>query len=629
MVAPVYKGRKNGTSISLYLLNLRLKFQPDETAMHLKLLTGLLLLTISSGIIPAKAAPVQSFSNALQTDSLAEISFAEGDMRKSISLWLEAAEIADRYARTEEDSLSYSGFLQSLGVCYRRISMMDSTLHYYNRAWDIIRYKNSPHAVSEKTRLLTGMAILLTFMGRDKESMEYAERAMEMAEGCSDMEMVMYAATNAGGIYARNGYFDKGSKALHTALAKAGESGLPDKQLSALTIMTSMFNIAGERDSTDFYMARAEKLADRLPPESVAVLGFLETQAAVLRNMGCYAESNAIYSRLMSASGQNSSVGKDAGYLTMARNYADMKQFGNAMAYYAKAYPPIATLHNEDIPAQVSEWSAKYGAAEKELEISRLSEEAMRNKAELRGWIIIALVLAVALAGGIVAVILRRRHLRKEEELRLARTYIEGLEKERARVARDLHDGVCNDLLGIGMLVSAMGNSTSAPKNEILSMLESLRSEVRTISHDMMPPSFNLSDIEEVMEMYVRRFRSQTAAEIDFRAILKGSAQWQQVPERIAYEVYRIFQEQMANIIKHSGAGRIEAGLELSDNSLSLTVRHDGKAFSGNRRESGDGIGLSVMSERAKAIGAAISDTEEDGTHVFRLEVPVSISDPE
>ncbi len=595
--------------------------------MRTILLTCFLFLIITPGVIPAKAASAQDFSNALQIDSLAEISFAEGDMRKSISLWLEAAEIADRYASTEEDSLFYSGFLQSLGVCYRRISMMDSTLHYYNRAWDIIRYKNSPHAVSEKTRLLTSMAILLTFMGRDDESMEYAERAMEMAEGCSDMEMVMYAATNAGGIYARNGYFDKGSKALHTALAKAEESGLPDKQLSALTIMTSMFNIAGEPDSVNYYMARAEKLADRLPPESVAVFGFLETQGAVLRNMGRYAESNAIYSRLMSASGQNSSVGKDAGYLTMARNYADMKQFGNAIDYYEKAYEAIDSIYNEDITAQVSEWSAKYGAAEKELEISRLSEEAMRNKAELRGWIIIALVLAVALAGGVMAVTLRRRHLKKEEELRLARTYIEGLEKERSRIARDLHDGVCNDLLGIGMLVSSMGDSTSAPKDEILSMLEGLRSEVRTISHDMMPPSFNLSDIEEVMEMYVRRFRSQTAAGIDFRAILTGTVQWQQVPERIAYEVYRIFQEQMANIIKHSGASRIDAGLELSDNSLSLTVRYDGKAFSRNSR--GDGIGLSVMSERAKAIGAAISDTEEDGAHVFRLDVPVSVSEQE
>ena len=108
-----------------------------------RLLTGLLLLTLTAGCLSLKAEPVRDFQYALQIDSLAEISFAEGDMRGCISLWLEAAEIADRYAASEQDSLTYSGFLQSLGVCYRRISMMDSTLYYYNRAWDIIQDKTS------------------------------------------------------------------------------------------------------------------------------------------------------------------------------------------------------------------------------------------------------------------------------------------------------------------------------------------------------------------------------------------------------------------------------------------------------------------------------------------------------
>ena len=598
--------------------------------MYSRLLIGLMPLTLSVGCLVLRAEPVRDFSQAIYLDSLAEISFAEGDIERCTALWREAASIAEESAVTEEDSLSHSGFLQSLGVCYRRMSMMDSTLYYYNLAWDIIQHKSSPYAVSEKTRLLTSMAILLTFMGRDEESMQYAERAMDMAGSCTDMEMVMYAATNAGGIYARNGHFDKGSKVLREALTKAGESGLPDKQLSALTMIVSMFNLAGERDSVDFYMARAEKLVDQLPPESVAVLGYLEAQASVLRSMGRYAESNAIYSRLLSASGQNSSVREDAGYLTMARNYADMRQWSDAADCYEKAYAAMDSIYNEEIAAQVSEWSAKYGSAEKELEIARLSQEALRNKAELRGWVIIALVLAVALIGGVVAVVIRRRHINKEEELRMARKYIEGLEKERARVARDLHDGVCNDLLGIGMLVSAMegdGASGKSHKEEILSTLESLRSEVRTISHDMMPPSFSLSDIEEVMEMYVRRFRAQTTAEIYFRTERKGQRQWQQVPERTAYEVYRIFQEQMANIIKRSGAGRIEAELSLSDSVLSLTVRYDGKAFSpagSSQSGRGDGIGLSVMAERAKAIGAAISDTEDGGIRVFRLDVPIS-----
>ena len=588
-----------------------------------RLLTGLLLLTLTAGCLSLKAEPVRDFQYALQIDSLAEISFAEGDMRGCISLWLEAAEIADRYAASEQDSLTYSGFLQSLGVCYRRISMMDSTLYYYNRAWDIIQDKTSPAAVSEKTRLLTSMAILLTFMGRDEELMQYADRAMEMAEHDSDMEMVMYAATNAGGIYARNRQFDKGTEALRTAMAKAGESGLPDKQLSALTMIVTLHKLSGQRDSVDYYMARAEKFAEQLPPESVAVLGFRETQAQVLRDMGRYAESNAIFRKLLSAAGENSSVREDTGWLNIARNYADMGQWSSAADSYEKAYFAVDSFYNADITAQVSEWSAKYGAAEKELEISRLEQESLRNRAALQLWIIIAVVLIAVLAGVVLTVVFRRRHQKKVEELRLAQKYIDGLEKERARVARDLHDGVCNDLLGIGMQLSAMGPD-SPERDEVLSMLEGLRSEVRTISHDMMPPQFNLSDIEEVMGMYTERFRSQTSAGIEFNASLEGSRTWQQVPERIAYEVYRIFQEQMGNIIRHSGATRIEAALKLSDTVLSLTISNDGRAF--DPTPSREGIGLTVMSERAKAIGAVISGSASGEMQVFRLDVPLPSS---
>lgn len=601
--------------------------------MRSLLLTGLLLLTISAGCPSTKAGPVSDFPYALQIDSLAEISFAEGDMRGCISLWLKAAEIADRCAATEQDSLNYSGFLQSLGVCYRRISMMDSTLYYYNRAWEIIRDKTSPAAFSEKTRLLTSMAILLTFMGRDEESMQYADRAMAMAENTTDMEMVMYAATNAGGIYARNGQFEKGTETLRTAMAKAGESGLPDKQLSALTMIISLHFLSGQRDSAYFYMNRAEKFAEELPEKSVAVLGFRETQAQILRQMGRYAESNAIYRKLLSDAYENSSVREDAGWINIARNYADMGQWNNAAESYENAYSALDSIYNADINAEVSEWSAKYGAAEQELEISRLEQESLRNRTALQLWIIIAVVLVAVLAGVVLTTVFRRRHQKKVEELRLAQKYIDGLEKERARVARDLHDGVCNDLLGIGMRLSAMrngntgdssgstsGQDTAAQQDEILSMLEGLRSEVRTISHDMMPPQFNLSDIEEVMEMYTGRFRSQTSAEIGFNASITGTRTWQQVPERIAYEVYRIFQEQMGNIIRHSGATRIEAALTLTDDVLSLTISNDGQAF--DPAASKEGIGLTVMSERAKTIGAVISSSTSGGSQEFRLDVP-------
>ena len=590
--------------------------------MRYKFLTGLTLLAVSALCLSLKAQSRRDFSYTLQLDSLAELRFAEGDMRGSICLWLEAAGIADHCAKTEEDSLIYSGFLQSLGVCYRRISMMDSTLHYYNMAWEIIQDKTSPAAVSEKTRLLTSMAILMTFMGRDEESVQFADRAMVMAGEATDIEMIMYAATNAGGIYARNGDFTKSASALRMAVSKTKENGMTDRLLSALTIMTSMFSLAGEKDSVSHYLAMAEEVAAELPENSVAVLGFRETQASVLGSLGRYAESNAIYRRLLSASGSNSSVAEDAGYIAMARNYMAMGQWENAGQCYERAYSVLDSIYSEDITAQVSEWSAKYGAAEKELEISRLEQESLKKQAAIKTWVFIAMALVAVLTGVVLTAAFRRRHLKKVEELRLARKYIDGVEKERARVARDLHDGICNDLLGIGMQISAM-RPCSPEQDKVLSMLEGLRSEVRTISHDMMPPQFSFSGIEEVIEMYADRFRSQTRASILFKAVCDGSRTWRQIPDRISLEVYRIFQEHMGNIVKHSDAERIDAELRLSDSSLTLTVSDYGKHSGPDMPDKG-GVGLKVMSERARSIEAVISYCSADGANIFKLNVPLT-----
>ena len=578
----------------------------------------MLFSLLPAGIPYAKTGEDEAVRKISRLDTLAETSFDEGDMDRSIMLWKAAVREAASCSVAEEDPLAYSGLLQSIGICYRRKSMMDSALHYYNEAWEIIKDMDSQEAVSEKTRLLTSTAILYSFMGRDEESVLYAGKALEAARLGNDPDMAIYAATNAGGIYARNGDFSKSGAALRTALSVAEESGHADKLLSVMTIMASMYNIAGERDSVERYLALADGMAEGLPENSVEVLGFRETQAAVLSGMGRYAESNGIYRRLLSASGSNSSVKEDAGYMAMARNYAALGRLDSVVSCYEKAYSVLDSRYGEQITAQLSEWSAKYGAAENELEIARLTEESLRTKAIVQMWIIIALALTAALMVAVSTIAFIRHRRKKEEELRLARTYIEGLENERVRVAEELHDGVCNSLIGIGMQLSAMDGGSR--KDAVLSMIGDLHDEVRRISHDMMPPQFDFSDIEEILKTYTERLGLNESVRTGFTSSIEGNANWKDVPGDISHEVYRIFQEHTGNIVKHSGAGKIDVAMSLCGGTLVLTVEDDGKPPV-RERGAKKGIGLSVMADRARSIGASVSFTTAAGGNVFRLEV--------
>ncbi len=218
--------------------------------------------------------------------------------------------------------------------------------------------------------------------------------------------------------------------------------------------------------------------------------------------------------------------------------------------------------------------------------------------------------------------VFRRKRIKKEEELKLAQSYIEGLERERTRLAKELHDGVCNDLLGIGMNMQCM-QPTDESKQEILALLEQVRSDVRCISHELMPPKFRSATLAETIEAYVERLVLPASVQLAFSKESEET-QWSQVPEEVSYEVYRIMQELLSNILKHSGATEIDVTLTLKRRLLTLQVSDNGKNYCGSEVRA-KGIGLTTIQERAKTVGGLFTVNIQDGSQKFRLEIPLSI----
>ena len=218
--------------------------------------------------------------------------------------------------------------------------------------------------------------------------------------------------------------------------------------------------------------------------------------------------------------------------------------------------------------------------------------------------------------------VFRRKRIRKEEELKLAQSYIDGLERERTRLAKDLHNGVCNDLLGIGMNMQYM-QPTDESKREILALLEQVRSDVRCISHELMPPKFQVTTLAETVEAYVEGLALPASVQLAFSKE-NEEIQWSQVPEEVSYEVYRIMQELLSNILKHSGATEIDVTLTLKRKLLTLQISNNGKNYCGDEVR-GKGIGLTTIQERAKAVGGLFTTDIQDGSQKFKLEISLSI----
>ena len=213
--------------------------------------------------------------------------------------------------------------------------------------------------------------------------------------------------------------------------------------------------------------------------------------------------------------------------------------------------------------------------------------------------------------------------MQKEQEYKLAQRYIEGLEKERTRLAKELHDGVCNDLLGIGMQMQYM-ESTPEARQEMLRLLEQVRGDVRCISHELMPPKFQYVTLAEAIEAYVGHLTVPSAMRISMNNA-NTNADWKQIPEQIAYEVYRVAQELLSNSVKHSGATILQLDLSIEHSHLLLRLTDNGKGYAGISASS-RGIGLNTIRERAKSINATLAmDIKESGIQEFLLSVPLPL----
>ena len=264
----------------------------------------------------------------------------------------------------------------------------------------------------------------------------------------------------------------------------------------------------------------------------------------------------------------------------------------------------------------------KYENQEKALEIARLTQEQLKQKPRTMQWGVVAAIAVFAFLLLALYYMFRQKRIRKEEELKLAQSYIGGLERERTRLAKELHDGVCNDLLGIGMQMQCMP-PTAGAKQELLNLLEQVRDDVRCISHELMPPKFHSVTLAEAIESYVERLAIPSSMQLAFSKE-SDNADWQQVPEEVAYEVYRILQELLSNIVKHSGATEVSVNLFLSKEMLALLITNNGKPFSGAGSVTG-GIGLTTIHERVKTTGGVLSAGFREGRQMFKLEIPLSL----
>src|SRR5262245_1262229 len=215
-----------------------------------------------------------------------------------------------------------------------------------------------------------------------------------------------------------------------------------------------------------------------------------------------------------------------------------------------------------------------------------------------------------------------------EEDLReVSGLLLQSQNNERRRIARELHDSTAQTLAALAMNLSlierAAGSLNKAARRKLHDSLELAQQccrEVRTLSYLLHPPALEEGDLWSALRWYTEGFTNRSGIRVDLT--LPGPQRSGRLSQEIETTLFRIVQESLANIHRHSGSRRARIRLAQSASRVTLVVRDQGRGLRRlAHRPSRDpallGVGIAGMRERVRQLGGEIViDSTSRGTAV-------------
>lgn len=323
---------------------------------------------------------------------------------------------------------------------------------------------------------------------------------------------------------------------------------------------------------------------------------------------------------------------------------------GNQTGYYANRHSSDSMqseILSDKILKNTEEFEAKYSLDKKQAEINGLQREQKIQQLTLKQKRTIILSLAVMLVViGFASLLFIRNtqqkrkllladatlkqqritELEKEKQLSATQSILQGQEEERTRLAKDLHDGLGGILSSTKYAFNNMKtNLIITPESaeafdRSMAMLDKSITELRRVSHNMMPEALMKFGLNTALEDYCNSINQNSTVQLSYQSFeLDDNA----VVASKASVIYRIVQELINNILKHANAKNALIQLVRKDASLSITVEDDGAGFDTAILLTNDGIGYLNLQNRVTYLGGImdVQTSPGKGTSV-NIEIP-------
>ncbi|UCJ09717.1 sensor histidine kinase [Chitinophaga pendula] len=324
-------------------------------------------------------------------------------------------------------------------------------------------------------------------------------------------------------------------------------------------------------------------------------------------------------------------------YYGMAETYVAMNRPGPAYEWLKRYSQLNDTIYESRLKTDINALEVKYNAAENKRQITALESEkkeaALKAKNTRLTIGLLIVVIVALLISSILAIVFYRsnkklsaqkeinyqqqlREMTQQQQLIATRAMLDGEERERSRLSRDLHDGLGGMLSGIKMkLARQVADMQHLPAvhtlDDTIIQLDHSVDELRRIARNLMPESLLKFGLETAINDLCEGLSSQHT-QIDFQYLVDQPV----MPLVAQLNIYRIIQELLTNAIRHSAATSILLQCSRNGRQFFITVEDNGKGFDSTHAHSKPGIGLTSLHHRVDYLQGKIqiNSTPNTGT---------------
>lgn len=575
------------------------------------------------------------------------------------------------------DGMAYA--LLGLGVCDKNKGKYQESIYLLNAA---LFYAQKASFHKEKLLVYIYNAIGASYvgLGNYQNSISYFLKALARIEQqiTIDPQLHVAAYSNLGGAFAEMGQYDFAlhylKKMEHIALEKKYPDSLLEKLYYNIAITyerkndfkndsfyTEKLIHLNQKFPSKWGIAHAGQIAllQNAPQKAINLLEYAlkssDTSTTIEKISWMTALCNAYYlvnDYKHAEETGNTALMKSKATSTYNRNIYDlyhlMVMINVAQKKYKSAYENLSnyvllqdSLLNEQNNKTIHLLEIKYRTSEKDKDIAEkkaLISQQERSIEQRNMWLTSTICGSILLISLMSVAVKNYRHrqklqqekiynlqqkqdlILKEKEIDNLKAMVNGEEKERGRLARELHDGVIGQLSGTKMILNTLQENAKNTiyDNNLELIIHQLKDsilELREIAHNLTPDILLQQRLSKAVQAFCEKSNQNTSTNI----FLHQPNPLPVFNENFELSVYRIIQELIHNIEKHARATEVFIQIHMQDELLSITVEDNGIGMDVNQISESTGIGLKNIASRIKMLNGNwdIQSTINSGTTVY------------